>query len=244
MEKELFLTPMKGEYNEEAIPLPTGNWLSELIALIVAFFKQKSPDPVPEVPVQEIPEKAPDSLEYLIKRFNPEISTKLIDNALKFIDHSAVTDKSILTLIDFNLPSYEFRLFLIDAKTGKLIDKDICAHGEGSDPKNTKYCVQVSNVSGSHMSSRGAMVFGEGYTSSKKSKTSFNISRRIDGLEEGINHLVRPRAIVLHDASYVTIERKNSKTVGRSWGCLVPTYQFLKNHNDKLKGTLVYVQHG
>ena len=134
-------------------------------------------------------------------------------------------------------------MFLIDAKTFKILDKSPCAHGEGSDPKNTKFCEKVSNISGSHMSSKGAMVFGEGYTSSKKSKTSFNISRRIDGLEKGINDKVRPRAIVLHDASYVTLERQKTNTIGRSWGCLVPTYDYLKRNNSKLQGTLVYVIH-
>lgn len=245
MEQELFLTPMKTEYNEEAIPLPTGNWLSELIELIISFFKTKRPDPVPEAPPEE-PKKdsVPEALGILIKRNNPTLNVRMIDSAMGWIDHAAVTNTNVLTLVDFNLPSWQHRMFLIDGKTGKLIAENPCAHGEGSDPQRTGYVKSVSNVSGSHQSSVGAMVFGENYTSGKKSSTSFRISRRIDGLERGLNHLVRPRAIVLHDAGYVTLARMISKTIGRSWGCFVPTYDFLKAHNAKLQGSLLYVYKG
>jgi lysozyme len=244
MEKELFLTPMKTEYNEDAIPVLPKNWLADLIALIVAFFTGKQVDPVPEAPQPEPIVPVPLSLASLVKQKNPTLNVRMIDSACDWIKHSAIKNKDIMTFVDFNLPSWQHRMFLIDCKTGALIDQSPCAHGTNSDPKHTGWTVTVSNVSGSHQSSKGAMVYGEGYTSPKKSATSFNISRRIDGLEQGINHLVRPRAIVLHDASYVTLARMNNKTLGRSHGCFVPTYEYLKKHNSKLQGTLLYVQHG
>jgi len=49
---------------------------------------------------------------------------------------------------------------------------------------------------------------------------SFDKSMRIDGVEDGYNDLVRPRAIVMHGAEYARAEFVSTYgRAGESWGC-------------------------
>ena len=84
------------------------------------------------------------------------------------------------------------------------------AHGSGSDPNDEGVPTVFSNVNNSHQSSLGFYLTAETYLG------KWGLSLRLDGLSETNNHNARPRAIVMHGASYVKDGRSKQ---GRSWGC-------------------------
>ena len=116
-----------------------------------------------------------------------------------------------LTLIDYSKPSTEPRLFVYDLATGKLLFKELVAHG-----KNTgdNLATRFSDEMNSRQSSIGLFVAAEPYVGSN------GYSLRLDGLEPGFNAHARERAIVMHGAPYVTTQFAAAQgRIGRSWGC-------------------------
>lgn len=116
-----------------------------------------------------------------------------------------------LTLIDYSKPSTEPRLFVYDLATGKLLFKELVAHG-----KNTgdNLATRFSDEMNSRQSSIGLFVAAEPYVGSN------GYSLRLDGLEPGFNSHARERAIVMHGAPYVTTQFAAAQgRIGRSWGC-------------------------
>ena len=116
-----------------------------------------------------------------------------------------------LTLIDYSKPSVEPRLFVYDLATGKLLFKELVAHG-----KNTgdNFATRFSDEMNSRQSSIGLFVTADTYIGSN------GYSLRLDGLEPGFNKHARERAIVMHGAPYVSTQFASSQgRIGRSWGC-------------------------
>jgi hypothetical protein len=116
-----------------------------------------------------------------------------------------------LTLIDYSKPSVEQRLWVFDLITGKLLFKELVAHG-----KNTgeNMATQFSDDMNSRQSSLGLFVARDTYVGSN------GYSLRLDGLEPGFNAHARERAIVMHGAPYVDAQFAASQgRLGRSWGC-------------------------
>lgn len=116
-----------------------------------------------------------------------------------------------LLLIDYTKPSTEPRFWVFDLNAGKVLFRELVAHG-----KNTggNMAVRFSNTPGSLMSSLGVFLTANTYFG------KHGYSLRLRGLEEGINDKSMERAIVLHPASYVSeaIVAKLGR-LGRSWGC-------------------------
>ena len=116
-----------------------------------------------------------------------------------------------LTLIDYSKPSTEPRLFVYDLATGKLLFRELVAHG-----KNTgdNLATRFSDEMNSRQSSIGLFVAAEPYVGSN------GYSLRLDGLEPGFNAHARERAIVMHGAPYVNTRFAAAQgRIGRSWGC-------------------------
>lgn len=179
--------------------------------------------------------------EEILKR-NKLINKDALIEALKWKDDSRILNKDYIFLVDMTMYDYEKRGHLINMRDYSSLST-LCAHGKKSDPDQDDKATEFSNVSGSNKSSLGAMRIGERYSSSKKktgSKAAFRISRRIDGLEVGKNDKVRERAIVWHDAFYVTLERARTKSVGDSLGCFVLPYEFMEEHDSKVENILLY----
>ena len=112
-----------------------------------------------------------------------------------------------LTVIDYGLPSYEERLWVIDMETAK----------------------DFSNLHGSKKSSLGLFVTAETY------QGQHGYTLRLDGLEEGVNDNARERLIVIHSAHYVTDDRADDRMVGRSWGCPVVRPEISRELIDAIK---------
>jgi len=116
-----------------------------------------------------------------------------------------------LTLIDYSRPSVEPRLFVYDLATGKLLFKELVAHG-----KNTgdNFATRFSDEMNSRQSSIGLFVAADTYIGNN------GYSLRLDGLEPGFNTHARERAIVMHGAPYVSTQFASAQgRIGRSWGC-------------------------
>ena len=121
------------------------------------------------------------------------------------------TSKSILTVIDYSLPSDQKRLWVIDLESARLLFHEYVSHGKGSGTKNS---TRFSNVPQSKTSNIGLMKTAETYWG------QHGYSLKLDGLEDGFNDNARSRAIVIHAASYATEDfaRRNGR-LGLSWGC-------------------------
>jgi hypothetical protein len=124
--------------------------------------------------------------------------------------------REILTIIDYELPSYQQRLWVIDMKVGRVLYQEWVAHGMGK-PRGSggtmEEALTFSNQKGTLKSSLGLFVTAETYYG------RHGYSLRLDGLEEGINDNARERLIVIHGAHYVSERRADDRLVGRSWGC-------------------------
>lgn len=137
-----------------------------------------------------------------------------------------------LTVIDYSLPSYEKRLWVIDMETMTVLFEEIVAHGMGS-PRGSGGDMETardfSNVHGSKKSSLGLFVTAETYHG------GHGYTLRLDGLEEGLNDNARDRLIVIHGAHYVTEDRADDHLVGRSWGCPVVRPEISREIIDAIK---------
>jgi hypothetical protein len=120
-------------------------------------------------------------------------------------------NQGILSIIDFSLPSYRKRLFILDLENRKLLFNTLVAHGRNS---GKVVPTRFSNRSRSLESSLGFYLTGETYQGQN------GYSLHLLGMEQGINNNALSRRIVVHAASYVN---DNIATqygqLGRSEGC-------------------------
>ena len=143
------------------------------------------------------------------------VSPDVLQMALGAI-HCATTSGDLappptLTLIDYSRPSVEPRLWVFELGTGRLLFKELVAHGRNT---GDNMATRFSDAMDSHQSSLGLFVTADTYVGSN------GYSLRLDGLEPGFNGRARDRAIVMHGAPYVNAGLSASQgRIGRSWGC-------------------------
>lgn len=119
--------------------------------------------------------------------------------------------KSIITVIDYSLPSTKTRLWVLDLDKNKVLYSSMVAHGKYS---GENYTTHFSNKINSLQTSLGLFLTDTTYFG----KDGYSL--RIKGLEKGINDNAETRYIVLHGAPYVSKEFANAAgRIGRSWGC-------------------------
>lgn len=124
---------------------------------------------------------------------------------------AGVVKHSILTVIDYTLPSHEQRLWVLDLAHGTVLAREFVAHGRGS---GNDVADHFSNRDNSYASSLGTFVTGRTYDGKN------GLSLRLDGLDAGVNDHAMERGIVMHGAWYVSraMIRKFGR-LGRSEGC-------------------------
>ncbi len=128
------------------------------------------------------------------------------------LKHHKVKKAGILTVVNFNEPSYKKRLYVIDLHSDRVLMRLHVAQGKNS---GAVYATRFSNQPGSLESSPGIFT-----TSAGKYFGEHGESLRVRGLEKGINNNVYNRAVVIHPAWYVTPSFiKQNGYAGRSWGC-------------------------
>ena len=116
-----------------------------------------------------------------------------------------------LTVIDYSKPSIDERFWVFDLNDGRLLFKELVAHGRNT---GDNMATRFSDAANSRQSSIGLFVTADTYMGSN------GYSLRLDGLERGFNANARARAIVMHGAPYVSQAMAASQgRLGRSWGC-------------------------
>src|SRR5690554_2772718 len=134
----------------------------------------------------------------------------------------------LLTVIDFNLPSTEKRMYVLDLAAKKVLFVSHVAHGRNS---GGNYATSFSNRNGSYQSSLGF------YRTASTYQGGNGYSLVLDGLEKGINDNARPRAIVIHGADYRNENIiKSTGRLGRSFGCPALPRELNKPIIDAIKG--------
>lgn len=141
--------------------------------------------------------------------------------------------RPVLTIIDYEVSSFQQRLWVIDMESGRLLHQEWVAHGMGS-PRGSggtmEEALSFSNDPGTLKSSLGLFLTAETYYG------RHGYSLKLDGLEEGVNDNARERLIVMHGAEYVTRDRADDRLVGRSWGCPAVRPGISKALIDAIKG--------
>jgi hypothetical protein len=122
-----------------------------------------------------------------------------------------LSDKEILTIIDYTKSGNDKRFFVIDLARLKVLYRTLVAHGMNT---GNLYAEHFSNEPGSKKSSIGFYVTGETYYG------KHGYSLKLDGVDTVFNGNARKREIVIHGARYVSNEwTKTYGRIGRSWGC-------------------------
>jgi len=119
--------------------------------------------------------------------------------------------KQLLTVVDFDLPSTEKRLWVLDLAKKEILFHTLVAHGHNSGENEA---TNFSNTDQSNMSSLGFYATGREY------EGKHGRSLRLQGLDEGFNTNAAARAVVMHGAEYVSEDFiKQNGRLGRSLGC-------------------------
>lgn len=147
-----------------------------------------------------------------------------------------ILKKDIITVIDFSKPSTAERLFVINLKTKKIIEKSLCAHGKNS---GENFASKFSNTAESNESSLGFYIASETYNG------KHGYSLKLDGQEAGFNDKARERGVVMHAADYVSKAFiQATGRLGRSQGCpAVPTDQYEKIISLIKGGSCLFIYH-
>lgn len=145
-----------------------------------------------------------------LKEMNPRV-LELALKAHQKANAMGIAQKSMMTIIDYSLPSTKRRLWVVDMVKGKVMYHTHVAHGSGSGGNLAK---SFSDKPGSLQTSLGLFVTGKTY------QGKHGLSLTLHGLEKGINGNAERRRIVVHGANYVSESTaKNLGRLGRSWGC-------------------------
>lgn len=122
-----------------------------------------------------------------------------------------LSDSNIVSFIDFTKPSTERRFYTVDLDSRTVKFHSLVSHGRNT---GENIATSFSNRPHSNQSSLGFYVTGETYVGSK------GYSLRLDGVDDRYNSNMRNRAVVMHDADYVseTWVKKYGR-LGRSQGC-------------------------
>lgn len=141
---------------------------------------------------------------------DPTLWTRAV-RAYEMARERGLVKRPRLVLIDYTKPSREERLWVVDMERGRVLFRELVAHGKGS---GAGRATRFSNVPGSLATSVGVFLTADVY------RGEHGKSLRLDGLEPGFNDKARERAIVIHAAGYVDARlAKRQGRIGRSWGC-------------------------
>lgn len=164
---------------------------------------------------------------------NRWVPSNLLASAVLYFDKnkSKFKNQNYITVVDFSPRSNNYRLFIINLKTGK-VQRYRTTHGEGSDTNRDGYAESFGNVPGSRKSSLGYVRTAEVYYG------SFGRSLRLDGLSS-TNSKIRQRAVVFHGWAPV-VEANQLQPL--SYGCVTIDTDYRDQVIDQIKnGSLMLV---
>lgn len=142
-------------------------------------------------------------------------------------EEGILRNDSIITIVDFDQPSYKKRMYVIDIKHYKIIFNTWTAHGKNTGLDVARY---FSNKIGSNKSSLGLYITDYAYIGEN------GLSLKLIGLDKN-NFNAEERAIVLHGADYVSQQVINaSGYIGRSFGCPAVSEKLNRPIINRIKG--------
>lgn len=145
-------------------------------------------------------------------------SLKLTE-ARDFLKKNPSYNQDLVILIDFKIPSQQYRFFVHSLKQQKTLSKALVAHGSGSST-NREDSLVFSNTPNSYQSSLGKYKIGKSYVG------NFGKSYRLHGLDK-TNNKAYERAIVLH--SYGCVPDVEQETpICESLGCTMVSETYIK----------------
>ncbi len=141
-----------------------------------------------------------------------ETFAKAMTGYLNLRQHGRLAEaKKVLTVVDFDLPSTQKRLWVLDLAKNEILFHTLVAHGHNSGENEA---TNFSNTDQSNMSSLGFYATGSEY------EGKHGHSLRLQGLDEGFNTNAAARSVVMHGAEYVSEAFiKQNGRLGRSLGC-------------------------
>ncbi|GAA5025236.1 hypothetical protein GCM10011506_09570 [Marivirga lumbricoides] len=142
-----------------------------------------------------------------------------------------LNDKEILSIIDFTKSSCDKRFYTINLKELDFLYYSLVSHGRNT---GGDMATKFSNERSSNASSLGFYVTGGTYTGKN------GYSMRLVGDEKGWNDNMMKRAVVMHEASYVSEDFvKKYGRLGRSYGCPALPKGLSRKVIDTIKGKTV-----
>lgn len=158
------------------------------------------------------------------------------------VEGAGLVHTKLLTVIDYALPSWDRRLWVLDPARLSVLFHEFVAHGRGSATEDAPdWAVRFGNEEASLRSSLGTFLTGTTYTG------KHGHSLELIGLDAGVNDKALERRIVMHPADYVSAEFRALRggRVGRSWGCPALDPAIAPALIDRIRdGSLVYVGGG
>lgn len=197
----------------------------------ISFFKNANAQPLLSPPSS--PKQAQ------LHKLAPQLSNEGLRQAINAYKHTqklGMLKKSILTVIDYSLPSNQKRMWIFDIAHNSLLYNTYVAHGKNS---GDLFANNFSNTPQSKESSMGTYLTKETYWGGK------GFSLNLQGLEKGYNNNALSRRIVMHGAWYVEQSFiKSHGRAGRSWGCPAISPELVKPIINTIKdGSVIFSYH-
>ena len=142
--------------------------------------------------------------------FSSSSPNNRVEEVRKFASENGYNEK-LAFFVDFSITSNKYRFFVIDLKSGKILEKGLVAHGSGSESGKANGKLKFSNTDGSYCSSVGKYVIKNSYSG------DFGKAYRLIGLDN-TNSNAFSRAIVLHKYSKVP-DNETTNPIVLSLGC-------------------------
>ncbi|UOQ78460.1 murein L,D-transpeptidase catalytic domain family protein [Hymenobacter sp. 5516J-16] len=140
-----------------------------------------------------------------------EVFQKAMTGYLNLEQEGKLSNKQLLTVVDFGLPSTQKRLWVLDLANKQVKFHTLVAHGHNS---GENMATNFSNENESNMSSLGFYVTQGEYTG------KHGLSLKLQGVDEGYNTNALLRSVVMHGAEYVSEDFiRQYGRLGRSLGC-------------------------
>lgn len=137
-------------------------------------------------------------------------------------------EKQVISIVDFNKPSTQKRLWIVDLASRRLLFNTLVAHGQGS---GDNFATSFSNEANSHQSSLGFYITSNIYYG------KHGMSLKLNGMDAGYNTNALDRAVVVHGAEYVSQSFINQHgRLGRSYGCPAVPVELTPAIIDAIKG--------
>ena len=163
-----------------------------------------------------------------------EVFDKALTGYFNLKREGKLSDKQVLTIVDFTKSSAKKRLWVLDLDKKQVLYNTYVAHGRNS---GNEYAESFSNDDKSYMSSIGFYVTQETY------KGKHGLSLRLNGLDEAFNSNALDRCVVMHGAEYASEAFINQTgRLGRSLGCpALPMDQHEDIINTVMGKTTLYI---